>query len=154
MVERARPGELVPGVLVVDGDAEKRRRVATLLGEAGIPVIAVADSASALAAMSLCRFELAVADGLDVAARLRAAGLAVMPADHGEPRRFVGRVRDRLLGAAGDGDADVAERYIAVAKVACLGQRQHAARDAGAAELVAALAREIVETRALGRLAQ
>ena len=115
-------------------------------------MIAVADSTAALAAMSLCRFDLAVADGGDVSAKLGAAGLATVAADHGEPRRFVGRVRERLLGAEGDADPDEAEWCIAVAKVACLGQRQHAARHAGAMELVASLAREIVETRAFGHL--
>jgi hypothetical protein len=151
MVRRVRPG-----VLVVAGDAVNRRRIAALLDEAGIGAIAVADAAAALAAVSLCRFDLAVVGGDDVAAKLDAAGLATVPADHGEPKRFVGRVRDRLLGpefdAESDADAGEAERCIAAAKLACLDHRRRAAREAGAAELVASLAREIAETAALDHL--
>jgi hypothetical protein len=44
-----------------------------------------------------------------------------------------------------------AERWIAAAKLARLRQRQDAARGMGAAKLVAALAREIAETAALGQ---
>ena len=151
MVRRVRPG-----VLVVDGDAGNRRRIAALLSEAGIDVAAVADGASALAAVSRGGFAVAVVDRIDVSAALGAAGLAVVAADPGEPRRFVGRVRDRLLGpefaAGSDAEAGEAERCIAAAKLACLGQRQHAARAIGAADLVASLAREIAETTALGPL--
>jgi hypothetical protein len=153
MVERVRPG-----VLVVDGDAGNRRRIASLLGEAGIGVTAVANGAAALAAMSRGRFDLAVvgagsaglidADGIARSARLGA--LEIGAPDEDEPRRFVGRVRDRLLDAGeSDGNADAAEWCIAAAKLACLDRRQSVAREAGAAELVGSLAREIAETAAL-----
>jgi|HubBroStandDraft_2_1064218.scaffolds.fasta_scaffold338375_1 CheY-like chemotaxis protein len=146
MVRRPRPG-----VLVVDGEAGNRRRIAVLLGEAGIGVTAVADGAAALAALARGRFDLAVADP---SLRLDAAslGLAIVAADCRDPRRFVGRVRDRLLGAEDDAEAGEAERCIAAAKLACLDQRQHAARRAGSTGLVAALAREIAETVAFGSL--
>jgi len=153
MVRRARPG-----VLVVDGDAGNRRRIAALLGEAGIGVSAVADGDAALVAMSRHRFDLAVVGtGIDLTAGFAAGTLAfeVAPFDPGEPRRFVGRVRDRLLGEAlpadTEDDAGKAELCIAAAKLACLDRRQNAARLAGAAELVASLAREIAETAALGQ---
>jgi hypothetical protein len=147
MVRRVRPG-----VLVVDGDAGNRRRIAALLGEAGIGVTAVADGAAARAAMAWDRFDLAV---VDVSAKADAAGLdlAIVPFDRGEPRRFVGQVRDRLLlGAEDEADAGAAETCIAAAKLACLGRRRDAARAAGAAVLAAALAREIAETAAPGQL--
>jgi DNA-binding NtrC family response regulator len=150
MVERVRPG-----VLVVDGDAGHRRRIAALLGEAGIGVTAVADGAAALAAMSRDRFDLAVigaglmgAEGAVLSARLGRLALEIGPQDDGEPRRFVGRVRDRLLDAE-EFDGNAAESCIAAAKLACLDQRQSAARAAGATELVESLAREIAETVAL-----
>lgn len=149
MVRRGRPE-----VLVVDGDAASRGRIAALLGEAGIDVTDVADRAAALAALSRGRFDLAVVEGIDVSAALAAAGIAIVAADHGEPRRFVGRVRDRLLGPECEDVSAVseAERLIAAAKLACLDQRQRAARAAGADELVGSLAREIAETAALAPL--
>jgi CheY-like chemotaxis protein len=145
MVKRARPG-----VLVVDGDADDRCRIAVLLGEAGIRVTAVADRAAALAAMSGARFDLAV---VGASVRLDGAGLGleIVPFDRDEPRRSIGRVRAGLLGAEFTGGGE-AERWIAAAKLACLEQRQHAARRDGATELAAALARDIAETMAQGPL--
>jgi CheY-like chemotaxis protein len=148
MIRRVRPG-----VLVVDGDAGNRRRIAALLGESGIGVSAVADGDAALAAMARCRFDLAiVGTGIDLTAGFAAGTLAfeVAPFDPGEPRRFVGRVRDRLLGQELPADTED-DAGIAAAKLACLDRRQNAARQAGAAELVASLAREIAETAALGQ---
>jgi hypothetical protein len=151
MVRRTRPG-----VLVVAGDVVNRWRIAALLNEIGIGVTAVADGAAALAVVARRRFDLAVVGRDDVAEELGAAGLVTVPADFGEPRRFVGGVRDRLLGPGFDAesaaDAGEAERFIAAAKLACLDHRQRAAREAGAAELVASLAREMAETAALERL--
>jgi CheY-like chemotaxis protein len=139
-----------PEVLVVDNDAGNRRRIAAWLGEAGIGVTAVADRAAALAAISRDRFDLAV---IGASTKLGVAdfGLEIVPFDPDERRRSIGRVRDGLLGAefAGAGEAELC---IAAAKLACLDQRQHAARRAGATELVAALAREIAETATLGGL--
>jgi CheY-like chemotaxis protein len=137
-------------VLVVEGKAEDRRRIAALLGEAGIRVTAVADGAAALVALSSERFELAV---VGASARFDGAGLglAVVPFDRGEPRRSIGRVREGLLGAE-FAEADEAERWITAAKIACLEQRQHAAYRDGATDLAASLAREIAETTALGAL--
>lgn len=149
MVRRVRPG-----VLVVDDDAASRRRIAVLLGEAGIGVTAVADGAAARAALSRCRFDLAiVADGIvgaDFTGRLGAIEIA--PADRGEPRRLIGRVRDRLVGDDAEIGGAEAEVCIAAAKLACLDRRQNAARREGASDLVASLAREIAETAALQRL--
>lgn len=146
-------GWMRPEVLVVDGDAGCRLRIADLLGEAGIDVTAVPDGAAARAAMSRSRFDLAV---VGASARLAAAGLGldIVMADCGEPRRLVGQVRDRLLGAAPDAgeDAGAAEHGIAAAKLACLGERQRAARAAGASDLAASLAREIAETAALSHV--
>jgi len=150
MVERVRPG-----VLVVEGDADSRRRIAALLGEAGIGVTAVADGAAALTAMSRRRFDLAVlgaGSATDLSARFGGRALEIGPVDEGEPRRFLGRVRDRLLdGGESESGAGEAELCIAAAKLACLDRRQRAARTAGATELVESLAREIAETVALGK---
>jgi CheY-like chemotaxis protein len=143
MVRRERPG-----VLVVDGDAVNRRRITVLLGEAGIDVTAVASAATARTAATQNRFDLAV---VGVSAELGASelGLAIVRFDRDQPRRFISHIREGLLGVEVAG-VDEAELCIRAAKVACLDQRQHAARRAGAGELAAALAREIAETRALG----
>ncbi|HEX3885742.1 MAG TPA: hypothetical protein VHW66_24035 [Stellaceae bacterium] len=123
-----------PGVLVVEEDAAASRRLAGWLEEAGIVVTAVTDRASALSAVARCRFDLAVVGpalvgacgGIDLPAEFRARrlGLAVASQDRDGPRRFVGRVRERLLGGDPmDEGGREAELCIAAAKLACLAQR-------------------------------
>jgi len=145
-----------PGVLVADGDQARRGRVAALLAEAGIAVIAASDHAAALSAVERRRYDLAIVGaGLgDLAARLAAARpeMQIFPLDDiplaaGEPRRFVGRVRERLLRAERC-DPGEAELFIATAKIACLDRRRAAARAAGAYGLAADLRNEIAETAA------
>ena len=64
-----------------------------------------------------------------------------------EPRRFIGRVRERLLCGHADPadreDESRAEAGIAAARLACLHQRRMAARKSGAHRLAAELRREI-----------
>jgi hypothetical protein len=123
-----------PGVLVVEEDATARRRIAGWLEEAGMVVIAVPDRASALTAVVRLRFDLAVvgpalvgaAGGIDLPAELgaRCLGFEIVPQECDEPRRFVSRVRERLLGAAPvDEGHREAELCIVAAKLACLGRR-------------------------------
>lgn len=136
-----------------------------MLEEAGIVVTTVADGLAAVAATERGRFDLAIIPAFDrggpaveAALRARQPRLELLVLDRAnaptlpgfEPRRFIGRVRERLLcgdrAPADPGEEGRAEAYIAAAKVACLHQRRMAARNIGARRLAAELGREMAAT--------
>ncbi len=162
-----------PKVLVIEHDCVDSKRIAAMLEEAGIAAIAVPDWAAALAAASRGRYELAIAatsppdarrrPGLDLLL-LSEAGIAEPVAAARtpyprDPRRFLGRVRERLLCGRPrqPGDEAAAEFAVASAKLACLHHRRRAAHHAGSRRLAEELRHEIAETalcrRALRRAA-
>src|SRR5579883_2412048 len=138
-----------PSVLVVAAAADGRR-LAALLGEAGIAAVR-AGGRRAPCAAAQGRYDLAVVAAPAVAAlRRRRPDLDILCIDEAAlaaPRRLIGRVRERL--GAGEALQRRAECVIAEAKLACLYRRRDGALADGAEETARELAREIDETLAL-----
>ena len=168
-----------PSILVVDGDWDERRQIASVLREAGFDVVAKANGEGALSALGDRRFAAAVValpdgEGIDFLRRAqwRQAGLKALlvvdPAalrlveeDYGalvrrpfDPRQLLGCVfamvlREDERGPIGTQGHAAAEFGIAAAKLVCLQNRRVAAAAAGAHRLAQELAHQIGETAAL-----